>query len=232
MTHCAATYSKRKTVVDGHTYYYTVDVRIDESRKVGLLSKLPADEQERYARFRRMEDKDMFLASRTALREEIERQLHIPYNTPFTYNECRKPFLSDFPDYHFNISHSMDVVMLGFSEFPVGVDIEFIVHSPKDCIIEMASVVFHPAEIDLLKQQTVEDCPYFFTKLWTLKESFTKAMGYGFCFDTKGFALNELVNKDNGVWETNEYKISFRCSLKDKKQINMIAVCRFAAFVQ
>ena len=42
----------------------------------------------------------------------------------FTYTEHGKPYLSDYSDVHFNISHSGEYVVCSVSDKPVGVDIQ------------------------------------------------------------------------------------------------------------
>jgi 4'-phosphopantetheinyl transferase len=86
--------------------------------------------------------------------------------------ENHKPKIDQGP--FFNISHSGNIVIVGFSEkSEVGVDIEEI----KE--IDVASMVnhFHPDEIEYLKKNRNDK--ELFYMIWTKKEAFLKACGTG-----------------------------------------------------
>lgn len=94
----------------------------------------------------------------------------------------------------FNISHSGNMVIVGFSErTEVGVDIE----EMKE--IDVASMInhFHPDEIEYLKEN-LNDKELFYM-IWTKKEAFLKACGTGI---VKG--LDQVsVLKDSLFYEGN-----------------------------
>lgn len=91
------------------------------------------------------------------------------------YDEDRKPqykFLDGYDDYHFNISHSCDIVVCAISMESVGVDIEKKSIFPQEII----DYIYNDNEIKCC--QNDNGCAY---KLWTRKESYLKAIGKGIC---------------------------------------------------
>lgn len=78
-----------------------------------------------------------------------------------------KPYLANYPDIYFNLSHSGEWAVCAISESPVGVDIQHCDEGRRD----VASRFFHREEIRYL-----DGLPQFrrdegFYRLWTLKES-------------------------------------------------------------
>ncbi len=187
------TYHKELFRISNDMYYYIVDsgsINNDHSPHE-LLMQLSTEEQDKYARYRKEDDKKTFLCARIVLREEF-RKLEIPFNQEISFNEYNKPFLADYPDFHFNISHSGSYVMLGFSNKSLGVDIEKIVTFNKPLIEKLSKIVFHETEVQLLVQNDIDEAQFLFTKLWTIKESFIKAIGKGFYADTRSFTISNI----------------------------------------
>ncbi|MBQ6847754.1 MAG: 4'-phosphopantetheinyl transferase superfamily protein [Clostridia bacterium] len=81
--------------------------------------------------------------------------------------ENGKPFLKDYPDFHFNISHSEDLIAVAFSDAPVGVDIE----KKRSVNLKIADRFFTSDE-----QKSVTDTDSFFY-VWTRKEAILKQKG-------------------------------------------------------
>lgn len=86
-------------------------------------------------------------------------------------DEYGKPYFADHSLY-FNISHSGDYVAMAVSEHPVGIDLQKI----KEVREGMYRKAVLPREQILIRKESrTRD----FIRLWTLKESFTKAEGKG-----------------------------------------------------
>ncbi|MGN7359331.1 4'-phosphopantetheinyl transferase family protein [Paenibacillus sp. SAF-054] len=94
----------------------------------------------------------------------------------FTKNDYGKPSLKGYPDFHFNISHSADWVVCAVStEGPIGVDIEQIGEAED----EVARLCFTHTELERWRHCPADLRDGFFYELWTLKESYVKAIGMG-----------------------------------------------------
>lgn len=111
--------------------------------------------------------------SRSILGHYTEQQ---PEKISFSLNKYGKPYLSN-DDYHFNLSHSEDLVVMAVSKRQIGVDIEFIKVIP-----DMALVAKHhfseKEKLDLLNLPSNQQIHAFY-RYWTGKEAFIKADGRG-----------------------------------------------------
>lgn len=76
-----------------------------------------------------------------------------------------KPYCKNFPEIHFNISHSGDWVICAICDSPIGVDIEKIGHAD----LQIAKRFFTEYEYRQLLNQETNRSELFY-KLWTLKE--------------------------------------------------------------
>lgn len=85
-----------------------------------------------------------------------------------------KPHFPD-PSLFFNLSHSGGWIACGVNSVPIGVDVEQI----QEIDLKIAESFFAPIEVqDLFALPEEVRRDYFFT-LWTLKESYIKAIGKG-----------------------------------------------------
>ena len=85
-------------------------------------------------------------------------------------------------DFDFNISHSGDYAVLALSDGRVGIDVEKI--RPVD--FKIAEACFHGKELESFNFDP-DKRPENFYRLWTLKESFIKAVGQGLSYPLKYF---------------------------------------------
>lgn len=89
------------------------------------------------------------------------------------YGEFEKPYLLGFPDIHFNISHSGDLLVCAVSTKPVGIDAEKIGEYSKKVIERICS------SKELEKVLKSDDRNLEFCRLWTKKEAYLKLLGTG-----------------------------------------------------
>jgi len=86
-----------------------------------------------------------------------------------------KPYLPDYPQIHFNLAHSENMVLAVFADTEVGCDIEY----TKEADLELAKRFFCPEEYAFIAGLDGEERDSVFFQLWTLKESFLKVTGMG-----------------------------------------------------
>lgn len=91
----------------------------------------------------------------------------------FAYTEYGKPYLLNYSDVHFNISHSGKYVVCAVSDKPVGVDIQRIGEYNSDVAKRVCN------EKELVQIENSLDKASEFTKLWTQKEAVLKMHGTG-----------------------------------------------------
>lgn len=129
-------------------------------------------------------------------------------------DEKGKPYLRDIPEANISISHTKGAVMVGFSNHPIGVDIECVKLRRKS----VESRVFTDCESSLIDSAKDENSAFF--TLWTLKESYLKAIGTGFSDNAKEVEFHSLSNpvKSNAegfTFETGEWE-GFAFSICEK----------------
>lgn len=84
-----------------------------------------------------------------------------------------KPYLASHPHIHFNFSHCDTGVACGISNVPIGIDIE----SVRKIDPYVVKCLCSAAEQETLRYAASPTLA--FTAMWTLKESWLKATGYG-----------------------------------------------------
>jgi 4'-phosphopantetheinyl transferase len=99
-----------------------------------------------------------------------------------------KPYLTNHPDIHFNITHCSGLVACAFSDSSVGIDAERIGYFPEVLI----GRVLADSEKELLMscshdEYLRQEC---FWRLWTLKEAYVKKSGVGVDTDLKAFSFD------------------------------------------
>ena len=130
-------------------------------------------------------------------------------------DEKGKPYLRDIPEANISISHTKGAVMVGFSNHPIGVDIECVKLRRKS----VESRVFTKDESNMIDSAADENKAFF--SLWTLKESYLKAIGTGFSDNSKEIEFYSLSNPVNSnqnsfCFETGEWE-GFAFSICEKK---------------
>jgi len=134
--------------------------------------------------------------------------------------ENEKPYFLDYPEIHFNISHSEKMVLAVFSDTEVGCDIEYI----APIKMEIAKRFFCSSEYEFIMQQGEEKRTETFYRFWTLKESFMKATGLGMKLPMDSFCvrLGDEIHVEHQLgdgkyymkeWGDGEYRAAMCCLL-------------------
>ena len=137
------------------------------------LQQISPQRREQALQFRHELGQRQCVLSYLLLKRALHEVYDIDENPLFGYGEHGKPFLTNHPDIHFNISHCKDAVACAIDDSPVGIDIES-VGRYKD---ELARYTMNDEEI--AKIATAEDPEVVFIELWTKKEAATKLVGTG-----------------------------------------------------
>ncbi|MEI7662024.1 MAG: 4'-phosphopantetheinyl transferase superfamily protein [Bacteroidota bacterium] len=139
---------------------------------------LNSERREHINSFLHAEDAIRSLAGDWLARIVLSEKLHLNFSEILIdHDENGKPFYNASSGIHFNISHSGDWSVCAVSELPVGIDIEMVqpidLSIARDCLTEN--------EFETMTDFTVrkEQLDYFYT-IWTIKESYLKAVGSGF----------------------------------------------------
>ncbi len=158
---------------------------------------------------------------------------------PPEHGEHGKPYFSAYPDFHFNLSHSGRKVLCAVADRPVGCDVEKVSAARE----ALAKRFFSAEEVAaLLALPDEEDRRVFFYRLWTLKESFIKAIGRGLSLPLDSFSVHvgrddirltqDVDHASYGLYEL-EIDSDFRCACcirdDDGKSPPQIIAVDFAA---
>lgn len=164
-----------------------------------LLSPERRKKAQRYVHAR---DRKLSIASSLLIARGLKEYGVNERNVEYAYNEYGKPYLKSYPSIHFSISHSGTMAAVAFSSRAVGCDIEIL--RPYDDDIARACFT-HSEREDIF---SMDDKAYGFTRLWTVKESFLKALGTGLLYPMQSFSIrfigDEIVleeNYDRKTWK-------------------------------
>lgn len=91
------------------------------------------------------------------------------------YGQNGKPYLRDYPDLHFNLSHSGSYVCCALGDTPVGVDIQKITDVKKG----IAERFFTEEDNQKFYECSEKESKELFFRMWSIKESFIKLTGKG-----------------------------------------------------
>ena len=101
------------------------------------------------------------------------------------------------PPFHFNLSHSENVLLIGVSaEQEIGVDVEIV--RPDIDIMEVAEHYLSHNDMDVLRQLPEQEQRVFFYRCWTAREAVVKANGSGIGISQQhvGFQYLTGINGD------------------------------------
>lgn len=155
-------------------YLVKVNSPIAENTFKYLLNFVQAEKQERILKQKIKQNADNVLIGEILAKTVIKQTFGIDIaKQEFAYTEYGKPYLLNFPDVYFNISHSGEYVACAVSDEPVGVDIQKIGEYNSD----VAKRVCNEKELKQIEDSL--DKASEFTKLWTQKETVLKMYGTG-----------------------------------------------------
>lgn len=177
-------------------------IGIENKSLFDFISVLSDIEQQKYNNFTNKEAKLNYLLVHGNLRLILSKKLgQKPQNIRIGTTSRGKPFLVDYPKFFFNLSHTKGMALIGFSFYPIGVDIEPINRkAEKEAILKHffseAEQQSYFSQKDEIKQKA------FFTG-WTRKEALLKATSEGLAamrnykvsFDPE--ALNPIISLKN-----------------------------------
>ncbi len=192
-----------------------------------LLRLLPPLSEEKINRYVRPVDTQRSLLGELMVRTILGRRLQVAGDSlVIDYSDKGKPHLKHHPGIHFNISHSGQWVVCAIAGQTVGIDVEVI----RPNKMKIAQRFFSPEEYgDLMKKDENERIGYFF-ELWTLKESYLKALGKGLTLAMNSFT----VSRSGGTFriKTGDESVDCHLRLYELDEEHKAAVCAFEKDMQ
>ncbi len=186
----------------GQVNVFTISV--DKNRRLLpiYMECLSLDEKNKASRFKFKIDQDRFIISRGVLRILSGKFLKKgAQQIQFTYGEYEKPDYVGNQRLNFNLSHSGNLIVIGFVEdYEIGVDVEYI--KTDFDLLKLGQKFFSKNEIISLEKQAQDDLPKAFFRCWTRKESFIKAEGSGLSFPLDKFSVSLESDEKAQLLET------------------------------
>ena len=178
-------------------------------------SLMPPHRREKIDRLRIESGKRLSLGAGVLLRHALASR-GIEYSSVrVETTSLEKPYLPDYPNLHFSLSHSGSRVLCVTSDIPCGCDVEELGRGAKNLVTRFYSPeeqsyclptsvntddddfqrFYSPEEQSCCLSGTADtndDFQYRFTRVWTRKESYLKATGEGFSRSPESFSVFSL----------------------------------------
>lgn len=179
----ASTPNKLQSDVEDQVLAWWLDIgTLSQNDWAALANLLQPEETNRAQRFHFLHDQQSYIAAHAVARALLTRWTsHDASAWRFTIGEFGKPEVISPPDFHglrINLSHTRGMVAAALTrQNDIGVDVEWL---ERKCDIHgLASQVFAAEEQTLLQNTPDDQKSDVFFALWTLKESYIKAIGKG-----------------------------------------------------
>jgi 4'-phosphopantetheinyl transferase len=157
------------------SYFTLINNDINRDTFNQLLSFVTPEKQISIGQFKYDIDKKLTLYSEILVRSLICEKVGIKNSEiSFIRNKYGKPFLQDYPKFHYNVSHTRNAIAVAISDDPIGVDIEKIRKSE----IGIAKKFFTENEFKYVTGNS-KNIDERFYEIWTKKEAYIKYTGKG-----------------------------------------------------
>lgn len=171
----------------------TDESRFEQIRPV-ILQQVPQEVARKAMNYFHPNDTQRHLIGELLARHALFHITGHRHTSVFITGDKGKPHPEGYNGTHFNVSHSGNWVTVAISDVQVGVDVERMRKVPEGVAYrffsESEKLMLDKAENDF------EKAHIFFT-LWTLKESFLKAIGKGL---TKSLGTFSIIHHEDGSY--------------------------------
>ncbi len=147
------------------------------------IASLSYTRQEKASCYIQVKDRLLSLAAGISLDKGLKEYGLRERDVRILTSERGKPYLPDYPNIHFNLSHSGEMALAVFDEKEIGCDIERI-RPIKEGIVKRC---FSKEEQNYIEK--AKDKDEAFTRVWVYKESFIKALGVGLGMNLSSFSV-------------------------------------------
>ena len=159
-----------------------------------LLSLVSSERKEKASKLSKETDRYNCLAAEILIRKAIEDLGLSVCGISYGYNRFGKPYLKNVPGFFFSISHSGSHLLLAAGHSPLGCDTEEI----GDARMNVAKRFFSSTEYEAINDtDDPEERACQFYAVWTMRESYIKALGQGL---NKGLRSFELIKDNDGSY--------------------------------
>ena len=188
-------------------YLYAINISDIKyyDKVLSCISKISPERRMRLTKYKFDIDKIRCILGELLLLYILKKHCRIEYDViTFNYNKYGKPMLVNYPEIHFNISHSGPWVLCGVSEKTIGIDIEG--GSTVDILL-IAERFFSEKEYSyVLDSNNMKDTFY---QIWTLKECYIKCIGTGLSTPIASFQF-EINQNSISISRTNVQQLNYK----------------------
>ncbi|MDE6203846.1 MAG: 4'-phosphopantetheinyl transferase superfamily protein, partial [Lachnospiraceae bacterium] len=173
------------------TVYYTkVSPSLEEGAFFTHLERVEKERQKRIAGMKDEKSRMHSLMAGSLLYYVLCERLGVPVGKtgPFSvaYGQGGKPYLTEYPDIHYSLSHSGEYVCCALGDIPVGVDIQKVTEFRKG-IAGRFFTMEDNRRLDLCRGREKKE---LFFRMWSIKESYVKLTGKGLSGGLSGFEID------------------------------------------
>jgi len=162
--------------------YYAKISGLTEEDFISARNLLPRERLKKIEKIKQKKSQYQSVSAGLLLEYALQEKGLTGRELTFLVNKDGKPYIAECPDFHYSLSHSGEFVALAIEATPVGIDIEGL----RAGYQKLANRFFSEEEIAFLQNNWSDS---LFTKLWTRKESYLKATGYGMRMPLEGFSV-------------------------------------------
>lgn len=203
-------------------YIGKIPEKIEPELLQELLCHVAVKKKQKIARLIKQDDVYRTLLADILVRSIICRKLKLKNSEiDFSNNLYGKPYLCNAINFHFNVSHSGEWIACAVDKKQIGVDIEKI--APIDSISISESFFSNEEYNALLIKNGNERLTYFY-ELWTMKESYIKAVGKGLAIPLHTVVLKKNRQNYMEIEDLNS-KIQYYCKQYYVDDLHKLFVC-------
>ena len=161
---------------------------LEEAETMRLIDALPQWRRDVALRYKHLQGRRECAVGYIELLRGFRLCFGIDGMPEFGFNEHGKPYLKDYPDIYFSISHCREAVGCLVSDRPCGFDVEHIRKAKE----ELVRYTMSEEEQNVIFSHPFPDIA--FTRLWTQKEAVLKLKGTGIVDDLHNVLSQENLN--------------------------------------
>ena len=177
-----------------------------ELRMEELTAGLSRNRQEKIRAMKMPGAKRLSLGAGLLLAHGLEQLGIREQQAVLEYRKNGKPYLKDYPEIYFNLSHSGTMAMAVFADVETGCDIEQTGRGRE----QVARRFFTPQEQEYLGHAGDESAwAQAFCRIWTMKEAFLKVTGEGARIPLTDFCVHPEADPVTVVWKGKEQPFDF-----------------------
>ncbi len=191
-----------KFQLNNNAHVWILNVKSEIANLRVFNEVLCQDEKTKADKFRFEKDKNTSIIARGALRMLLGKYLNTtPKSISFKYGEFGKPELTNNQNLKFNVSHSKDLIVIGFVNYKaIGIDVEYIKRDFD--VIDIVDNYFSKKEIVAICNIPKKLQTEVFFRGWTRKEAFIKANAKGLSFPLDSFSVSIDSDEKAELYET------------------------------